>query len=46
MASSGYPPPESELSALVVVGGVLTIIGIAGIIWPEKLHSGSSVEGD
>jgi hypothetical protein len=42
MAVSSYPPPESEVPVLLVVGGILAVGGIAGVIWPEKIRSGSS----
>ena len=41
MAGSGYPP-ESGLPAMLVIGGFLTIAGVSGVIWPEKIRSGTS----
>lgn len=42
MATSAYPPPAGELPALLLVGAGLTVAGVAGVIWPEKITSGSS----
>jgi len=42
MALSAYPPPPGELPALLLVGTVLLLAGAAGVIWPDKVTSGSS----
>jgi hypothetical protein len=42
MATSAYPPPAGELPVLLLVGAALTVAGIVGVIWPEKITSGSA----
>ena len=45
MALGGYPT-ESGAPVLLAVGGFLAIVGLAGVIWPEKIRSGTSGHGD
>lgn len=42
MVASGYPPSGSGPPVLLGIGGLLAIAGLAGMIWPEKIRSGTS----
>lgn len=41
MAVGGYPPPATGPPVQLAVGAILGILGLAGMIWPEKIRSGS-----
>jgi hypothetical protein len=41
LALSGYPPPETGLPVTLAVGSLVTIAGLAGVAFPDKLRSGS-----
>lgn len=42
LAASGYPPPESDVPLTLALGGLLAVIGLAGVVWPEKIRAGDS----
>jgi hypothetical protein len=46
MAQGGYPPPPSGPPVLLFVGGIMTIIGLVGILWPGKVRTGGGGDPD
>lgn len=46
MVVSGYPPATENPPILLAVGALLGLIGLIGMIWPEKIRSGSGSVGD
>jgi heme A synthase len=41
LALSGYPPPDTGLPVTLAVGSLIAVVGIAGLVFPDKLRSGS-----
>ena len=42
LARSGYPPSGSDPPVMLLVGAALVVVGVVGVVWPEKVLSGSS----
>ena len=38
MAASAYPPSGSEPPVLLGIGAALVLLGLYGVLWPEKVR--------